>query len=275
MPNSTKAKHPSGKVEITFTEDDHSYVDDFGIDYTSGTTLVKSAFEEFDAKKAAAIKSAKTGIPADQYIAEWKAAGERAAMEGTRAHENCERQILGRIADIIDIIAGHRPYGIQPSTRMPKFETQVLQAACGTPEQYQRVIEFLHGKKEETNTDEELARRIEEEIEIQLVNVKTVLGAPIINPKTDKVFIRIDALDEWIKGKSWIDKYPASVIRNMAKTAMLPQVSPSVTKWPHHATERIKRRSGIMWNYNASGEPRVVGVKGKEIIEICDEQERS
>lgn len=178
-------------------------------------------------------------------------------------------------ADIIDIIAGHRPYGIQPSTRMPKFETQVLQAACGTPEQYQRVIEFLHGKKEETNTDEELARRIEEEIEIQLVNVKTVLGAPIINPKTDKVFIRTDALDEWLKGKSWIDKYPTSVIRNMAKTAMLPQICPSVTKWPHHATERIKRRSGIMWNYNASGEPRVVGVKGKEIIEICDEQERS
>ena len=178
-------------------------------------------------------------------------------------------------ADIIDIIAGHHPYGIQPSTRMPKFETQVLQAACGTPEQYQRVIEFLLGKKEETNTDEELARRIEEEIEIQLVNVKTILGAPVINPKADKVFIRTDALDEWLKGKSWIDRYPTSVIRNMAKTAMLPQVCPSVTKWPHHATERIKRRSGIMWNYNASGEPRVVGVKGKEIIEICDEQERS
>lgn len=100
MPNNTRAMHPSGLLGITFTEDDHSYVDDFGIDYTSGTTLVKSAFEEFDAKKAAAIKSAKTGIPADQYIAEWKAAGERAAMEGTRAHENCERQILGRIADM-------------------------------------------------------------------------------------------------------------------------------------------------------------------------------
>ena len=30
-----------------------------------------------------------------------------------------------------------------------------------------------------------------------------------------------------------------------------------------------------MWNYTIAGEPRVVGVKGKEIIEIIDEQERA
>ena len=176
-------------------------------------------------------------------------------------------------ADIIDILDTHTPFDIDPATRTPKFETTVLQAACGSPEQYQRVIEFLLGKKEETNTDDDLAKRIEEEIEIQMLSVRPVIGMPVFNAKTDKVFIRTDALDEWLKGKSWIDKYPTSVIRNMAKTGMLPQVCPSITKWPHHATEKIKRRSGIMWNHTINGEPRIIGLKGKEIIEITDEQQ--
>lgn len=100
MPNSTKAKHPSGKVEITFTEDDHSYIDDFGIEYVSGTTLMHRAFEPFDAPKAAALKSARTGVPAEEYLQEWQTAGKQSSEAGTRTHENCERQILGRYADM-------------------------------------------------------------------------------------------------------------------------------------------------------------------------------
>lgn len=178
-------------------------------------------------------------------------------------------------ADIIDIISKHQPYDIQPFTRTPKFETMVLQPACGSPERYQQVIEYILGKKDETNTDEDLAKRIEEEIEVQLATVKPIIGAPNLNAKTDKIFIRADVLDEWLNGKSWISKYPTSVIRNMAKTGMMPQVSPSVTKFPHNQNGKIKRRTGIMWNYTIAGEPRVVGVKGKEIIEIIDEQERA
>lgn len=40
MPGDTKAKHPRG-LGITFTEEDHSYVDEYGVEYTSGTTLVQ------------------------------------------------------------------------------------------------------------------------------------------------------------------------------------------------------------------------------------------
>lgn len=96
MPSSTQATHPSGKLKLTFTEDNHLYVDDFGIEYTSCTTLVHAAFEKFDALKVAAAKSARTGIPVDQYISEWKAYGEERADLGTRTHENIEHQILGR-----------------------------------------------------------------------------------------------------------------------------------------------------------------------------------
>ena len=95
MPGDTKAKHPRG-LGITFTEEDHSYVDEYGVEYTSGTTLVHRGFEEFDAQRAAEAKSAKTGVPASEYLREWDAKREEASRKGTRMHENCENQILGR-----------------------------------------------------------------------------------------------------------------------------------------------------------------------------------
>lgn len=99
MPNNKRARHPSG-LGIEFIEDGHTYTDDFGVAYTSGTTLIHNAFEAFDAKKVAAAKSARTGVPADSYIQQWMEAGEEAANSGTRLHENCERQILGRFNEM-------------------------------------------------------------------------------------------------------------------------------------------------------------------------------
>ena len=174
-------------------------------------------------------------------------------------------------SDIIDMIASHTPFGIDPATRTPEFEARVLQAACETPEQYQRVIEFLTEKKEETNTDEETARRIEEEVCQHLMEVKPLLGTPNINPKTDKIFIRSQVVESWFRGKPWIDKNPVGLIRNLAQTAMLPQVDNKVYRWPHHASEKIRRASGIMWNPNAAGDVRVIDmVNEKNFIEIAE-----
>lgn len=100
MPGSTKAIHPSGKREIVFTEENHAYVDDVGIDYTSVTRLIHAAFPPFDAKAAAAQKSARTGVPAEEYLREWDRIRDTASDNGTRTHENCERQILGRIGEM-------------------------------------------------------------------------------------------------------------------------------------------------------------------------------
>jgi len=96
MPGSTKAAHPSGRLGITFTEDDHAYIDDIGISYVSATTLVNRAFAPFDADAAAAAKNLKTGIPAEDLKKQWSVVGRMASEAGTRCHENCERQILGR-----------------------------------------------------------------------------------------------------------------------------------------------------------------------------------
>ena len=100
MPNSTQAMHPSGRLGITFTEDGHTYIDGNGVEYVSATTLIHAAFPAFDGPAAAARKSAKTGVPVWQYLREWDNIRDTASDNGTRTHENCERQILGRFAEM-------------------------------------------------------------------------------------------------------------------------------------------------------------------------------
>jgi hypothetical protein len=95
MPGNTTAMHPN-TMQITFTESDHSYVDNLGMDYTSVTTLIHKAFPVFDAEKIAARKAAKDGGTAQSYLDLWEKNRNRAALEGTRMHENCEHQILGQ-----------------------------------------------------------------------------------------------------------------------------------------------------------------------------------
>lgn len=177
-------------------------------------------------------------------------------------------------ADIIDIISSHEAWDIQPQTRVPGFETTILQAACGTPEQFQRVINFIVAEKEETNTDEEMARRIEEEITQRLISVKTLMGRNVIDPKTERVFIRSHVLESWFRNETWIGKQsPAEIIRGMAKTGMLPEIDPQVRRFPHHDSDKFKRRSGILWNPHAEGEDtRVVALSGddKSAVEIAE-----
>ena len=175
-------------------------------------------------------------------------------------------------ADIIDIITKHEIYDIPPATRMPQFETAILQAACGSPEQYQRVIEFLTAKKEETNTDEELARRIEEELIQHIASAEPLIGKTVMNPLTERIFIRSQVLEHWFKDASYMDKkHPSEVIRNMAKTGMLSQVDPNLLRWPHHDRGTLKRRSGILWNYSAANEDtRVIALLKNKAVEIIE-----
>jgi len=183
-----------------------------------------------------------------------------------------QRNRMQIFSDIIDTITRHEIYDIPPATRMPQFETAILQAACGSPEQYQRVIEFLTAKKEETNTDEELARRIEEELIQHIASAEPLIGKPVMNPLTERIFIRSQVLEHWFKDAGYMDKkHPSEVIRNMAKTGMLPQVDPNLLRWPHHDRGTLKRRSGILWNYSAANEDtRVIALLKNKAVEIVE-----
>lgn len=86
---------------MTFTEDDHSYVDENKARYVSVTQLIGAAFEKFDAEAIAKKKAARDGSDWQKLVLEWQKNGEKAANEGTRLHFNCEQQILGRYDNML------------------------------------------------------------------------------------------------------------------------------------------------------------------------------
>lgn len=95
MPGDKRAIHPSG-IGITFSEGAHTYIDDEGWNYTSGTSFLKQFFPVFDSDKIATEKAAKDGVSKQSILDDWKEAG----IYGTRVHENCENQFLGNMAAI-------------------------------------------------------------------------------------------------------------------------------------------------------------------------------
>jgi hypothetical protein len=94
MPTNKVINHPDGKTVITFNEEDHSYVDNFGKTYRSVTTIIDNSFPKFDAETIAQRCAEKQGISKDELIAQWNEKGRQARYYGTRLHENCEHQIL-------------------------------------------------------------------------------------------------------------------------------------------------------------------------------------
>ena len=63
MPGSKEVLHPIlENCKITFTEDDHSYIDNIGKKYVSVTTLVANAFPKFDSDLQAEKYAKKNGL---------------------------------------------------------------------------------------------------------------------------------------------------------------------------------------------------------------------
>ena len=94
MPQSITVQHKN--ISITFTEEDHSYIDMYNNRYTSVTTLIGRGFEKFNAEEIAKKKAIRENCDWHDLVNEWTEKGERAANEGTRLHENCENQILNK-----------------------------------------------------------------------------------------------------------------------------------------------------------------------------------
>lgn len=95
MPSSTITEHKN--LTMTFTEADHSYIDSKNRRYTSVTTLISFGFEKFDSERIAKAKAAREGGDWKELVQEWAEKGKMAADLGTRIHENCENQILGKV----------------------------------------------------------------------------------------------------------------------------------------------------------------------------------
>ena len=93
-------KHPALDYSLTFDSTYHTYTDDEGNRYTSGTRIVKAAFPAFDAPATAARVSVKfgsvwCGMTPAAILAAWKAKGAATSDLGHRVHAYAEARILG------------------------------------------------------------------------------------------------------------------------------------------------------------------------------------
>ncbi|MBQ9501681.1 MAG: Bro-N domain-containing protein [Lentisphaeria bacterium] len=92
-------------------------------------------------------------------------------------------------------------------------------------------------------------------------------GLPPVNSTAERVFIRTSALAEMLKSmpEEWHGK-EAELLRRAA--VFLPRVSQKIRRFPHHAAGPIKRKSGILWNENGTGQVRFVDLRNGELREI-------
>lgn len=90
MPATTTVRHPRKSTTITFTEEDHSYIDSEGMHYKSVTTFIHDLFPVFDSAKVAERIAKRDGVSADDLIQKWNLNRDTACRFGTRCHETAE-----------------------------------------------------------------------------------------------------------------------------------------------------------------------------------------
>ena len=94
------AYHPDGKHVITFRESPHTYTDNYGARYLSGTGFVGRFFHKFDAEAISlrcsqGVNPKYAGRTPDDIQAEWLAEARRGSSEGDNAHMYAEAMISG------------------------------------------------------------------------------------------------------------------------------------------------------------------------------------
>ncbi len=95
MPATQTHTHPHTRQTITFTEADHSYVDDTGHRYGSGTGLLSAFFPHFDPDAHAPRIAARRNTTPEAIKAEWEAHAAESCEYGTRCHAYAEASIKG------------------------------------------------------------------------------------------------------------------------------------------------------------------------------------
>lgn len=95
-----RAYHPNGTAWIEFLEDPHTYIDNLGVRYLSGTSFCGQFFPKFNAesvsKRCAAGNNPKyAGRTPEDIRAEWAAEALRGSSEGDNTHMYAEGLMSG------------------------------------------------------------------------------------------------------------------------------------------------------------------------------------
>lgn len=147
------------------------------------------------------------------------------------------------LSDVISRLRNHTLFpGIAPKTRFPEFEGAILQAWCDTPEEFAAVLETIHSQRIESNSEEDMARDIEDQFKHNIRSVG-------LDPDSQAIFIRSQVVDRWVLDcieRHQVVGTPTQMVRNFGKLRLIKQVHPKTKIFPFNGPGR---RRGIMWNW--------------------------
>lgn len=87
---------------MNFSEVDHIYYNDEGVNYQSATSLIKKYSKPFEREKIAAKYAKKNKKTVKEVLEEWTKLGDEAVQKGTAYHKMKETELLGKESCIIE-----------------------------------------------------------------------------------------------------------------------------------------------------------------------------
>ena len=168
------------------------------------------------------------------YNAEWK----------SQMNAYIDQNRLQIFADIIDLLSNSKVIPVPASTRFPEFEQEILQKCCKNESELKSVQAVILEAREESNNEEELAMQIEEVLAERIADIHDT-------PKYHQFFIPTKTVWMWLKdgmeGSFKDDSDAIQKVRDFSKNRLLHSILPKPDRFPHHETNGVKKRKGVMW----------------------------
>ncbi len=163
----------------------------------------------------------------------------------TEVMEYIEKHRLEIFADIMAILNDGftEKARFRKTTRNGQWEREILLPVLGSLDNLSLIFKQNKHRQQTSDSDLEDAETIREKFIEQIRECR-------LNPETDCVWIRSEALRDWAQlaipgfgGKT--GRASTHLLRNMAKSGMIPELSAEPRVYPHSGKSR---RRGMMWN---------------------------
>lgn len=162
---------------------------------------------------------------------------------GREVNDYIERNRLQIYADILDIVSGKNAFWtIQPVTRFPEFEMEVLWTMCGSEEVASEVCGRMQSMQSTVSIDQDYAGQLVDAIRDQLSQVPHTTDG-FVSHEYDCVWISSAIFKRWT-GKVLGRAVQCQQLRDYARNGLAPNIDPVLDRF---GVDHGSRFRGIMW----------------------------
>ena len=154
------------------------------------------------------------------------------------------------IADMIGILSRGAPFEFRPATRFRTWEVEVLAPMVGSLGAYSEAFKQNLARQADADGEVEEANALRDHFRQKVADMG-------IDPDEYAVWIQNQVISQWaiqcIEGFGGrTGRNAPSIMRNMIRSKMIPEMSDEVKIYPHRGKER---RRGLMWNMEKYKDP--------------------